>query len=185
MQPGSSGYCYWNKHNNGMAKPCPEVILALRATAKQLESSSSYEWGHMGACNCGFLAQTVTSLKKEEIHRRAMQGRGDWNEQLNDYCPTSGLPMDDLISELLHAGFDSEDLKHLERLSSPTVLRSLPLGSRDFHHNIKADVVQYLRAWAALLEMQWLTTIDGVTLLKGSTIREAEKEYSPLEHLVD
>jgi hypothetical protein len=168
-----------------MAKPCPEVILALRATARQLEGSSSYEWGHMGACNCGFLAQTVTSFKKEEIHRRAMQGHGDWNEQLNDYCATSGLPMDDLISELLCVGFDSDDLKHLERLSSPAVLRSLPLESRELRHNVKADVVQYLLAWAALLEIQWLGTIDGATLLKGSVIREAEKEYSPLEHLVD
>jgi hypothetical protein len=34
----------------------------------------------MGACNCGFLAQEITHLRKAEIHSRAMQSTGDWNE---------------------------------------------------------------------------------------------------------
>ena len=114
----------------------------------------------MGACNCGFLVQEVTHLRKAEIHSRAMQGAGDWNEQLNDYCPTSGLPMDDLISELLRVGFDVDDLKHLEKLSSREIVRTLPFDHQNLSRNVKADVVKYLNAWAALLEAELIQNIS-------------------------
>jgi hypothetical protein len=142
-----------------MARVSLELISAIRAAAQKLEDSSLYEWGHMGACNCGFLAQQVTKLTKAEIHRRAMQGYGDWTEQLNDYCPTSGLPMDDLIAELLAFGFDAEELKHLERLSGKNVLQQLPINQRNLKHNIKKDAVMYMRTWANYLEDMLLERI--------------------------
>lgn len=141
-----------------MARVTVDVIQALRNTAARLEKSNVYQWGHMGSCNCGFLAQEITRLNKVEIHQRAMQRYGDWNEQLNDYCPTSGLPMDDLISEMLAFGFDTDDLKHLERLSDGRVLRQLPPEQRNLSRNVKSDVVLYLRTWASLLEQQWLAS---------------------------
>jgi hypothetical protein len=141
-----------------MARVTVDVIQALRNTASRLEKSNVYQWGHMGSCNCGFLAQEITRLNKVEIHQRAMQRYGDWNEQLRDYCPTSGLPMDDLISEMLAFGFDTDDLKHLERLSDGRVLRQLPLEHRNLSRNVKSDVVLYLRTWASLLEQQWLAS---------------------------
>lgn len=137
-----------------MAQARPEIVEMLRSTANKIESNSNYQWGHMGLCNCGFLAQEITRLTKEQIHTRAMQRHGDWNEQLNDYCPTSGLPMDDLISELISFGFDSDDLKHLEKLSDGRVIRMMPFDERDLKHNLKKDVVKYIRAWATLLEDQ-------------------------------
>jgi hypothetical protein len=143
-----------------MAKPGLKLIEALRKTARALQKSSDYQWGHMGSCNCGFLAQEITKLNKNEIHSRAMQRYGDWNEQLNDYCPTSGLLMDDLISELLHAGLDIDDLKQLEKLSNPQILKNLPSGKRHLNHNIKADVIEYFRAWAKLLEEEMTQSID-------------------------
>lgn len=143
-----------------MAKPGLKLIEALRKTARALQKSSDYQWGHMGSCNCGFLAQEITKLNKNEIHSRAMQRFGDWNEQLNDYCPTSGLLMDDLISELLHAGLDIEDLKQLEKLSNPEILKNLPSGKRHLNHNIKADVIQYFNTWAKLLEEEMTQSID-------------------------
>lgn len=143
-----------------MAKASLEIITTLRNTANRIANSNDYQWGHMGACNCGFLAQEVTHLRKAEIHSRAMQGTGDWNEQLNDYCPTSGLPMDDLIGELLKLGFDVDDLKHLERLSSIEILRSFPLEQRNLKHNVKADVVKYLQTWASLLETKLIQKIS-------------------------
>lgn len=142
-----------------MAKASAQVINALRKTAQVLEKSETYQWGHMGACNCGFLAQEVTTFRKDEIHARAMQRHGDWSEQLNDYCPTSGLPFDELISELLAFGFDAEDLRHLERLSDGNVLRVLPVEQRNLKQNIKKDVVLYLRTWADLLEQQFIDKI--------------------------
>jgi len=89
-----------------------------------------------------------------------MQRHGDWSEQLNDYCPTSGLPMDDLIDELVNFGFTLGELRHLERLSDPTVLQSLPLDKRYLTHNVKEDVVVYFNAWARLLEESLLNEIS-------------------------
>lgn len=135
-----------------MAKVSLELVNVIRKAARKIANHKDYQWGHMGACNCGFLAQEVTRLTKAEIHQRAMTGHGDWTEQLNDYCPTSGLPMDGLIDELFRFGFDADDLKHLERLSDGRVLRTLPLESRNLKHNVNSDVVRYMNAWANLLE---------------------------------
>ena len=142
-----------------MARPSLEIIDALRNTARKLEVSPNYQWGHMGLCNCGFLAQEITHLRKDEIHARAMAGHGDWTEQLNDYCPTSGLPLDRVIDELLIAGFDIDDLKHLERLSSPVVLKSLPPEKRHLRRNVKSDVICYINGWARLLENEWIASL--------------------------
>lgn len=142
-----------------MAKLKPELIEALRLTAKKIATSKEYQWGHMGACNCGFLVQEITHLQKAEIHTCAMQRFGDWNEQLNDYCPTSGLLIDNLISNMLEFGFDVDDLKHLEKLSDSTVLSKLPVDKRYPKHNSKDDVVLYLQTWADKLENELLEQI--------------------------
>lgn len=143
-----------------MARPNLDLIAALRRTARNIEHGSPYQWGHMGSCNCGNLAQEITKLTKAEIHTHALaNGRGDWNEQLNDYCPTSGLPMDLLINEMIDAGLDADDLKHLERLSDKHILNRLPEGKRYLRHNFRDDVVLYINEWADLLEEQLLNPI--------------------------
>jgi hypothetical protein len=81
-----------------------------------------------------------------------MQGCGDWSEQLNDYCPTSGYLFDDLISKMIDFGFDRDDLMHLERLSDQVILRKLPIEKRNLSYNNKDHVVLYLKTWASLLE---------------------------------
>jgi hypothetical protein len=141
-----------------MAKPSVEIIQIVRRTADKIDASKDYQWGHMGACNCGFLAQEVTRLSRGEIHRRALLGHGDWNEQLNDYCPTSGLLFDDVISSLLNAGFDSDDLRQLENLNNPDVLNELP--GTHLRRNSREDAVRYLRAWADLLERRLLEKVN-------------------------
>ncbi len=143
-----------------MAKASIEIIQALKATVKKLENSKQYQWGHMGSCNCGHLAQEVTKLKKDEIHRRAMERYGDWSEQLNDYCPTSGLPLDDIISEMLDFGFDADDLRHLESLSDKKVLLQMPIEERWLKHNIKNDVIKYITVWAEMLEKELLEKVQ-------------------------
>jgi len=151
-----------------------DLVQALRATALNIEKSQSYQWGHMGLCNCGFLAQQITSQSKEEIHSKAMAGRGDWSEQLNDYCPTSGLPMDSLIDELVFFGFTVDELKHLERLSDPKVLHEIPIERRHVRHNVKADVILYLNTWAEVLERSLLPSIHIEELEPDSTLKVHE-----------
>ena len=136
-----------------MAQPTLPVIQALRDTASRLTTQAPYQWGHMGRCNCGHLAQTITQLTKAEIHTRAMQRYGDWERQIIDYCPTSGLPIDQTIDEMLALGFSRSDLSHLERLSDPSVLAAIPFERRNtLRHNQRDDVVLYLHTWADLLE---------------------------------
>jgi hypothetical protein len=142
-----------------MARASFEIIRALRNTAHTLQQSTAYQWGHMGLCNCGFLAQEITHLRKEQIHARAMQRSGDWNELLNDYCPTSGHAMDELIHQMLAFGFDQDDLKHLEKLSDRKVIASLPPAEQGLKQNVKEDVIKYFLAWAALLENELIDNI--------------------------
>lgn len=143
-----------------MAKASVSVIQALRKTVENLEKGATYQWGHMGSCNCGNLAQVVTNLDKAEIHKSAMRRHGDWNEQLIDYCPTSGLPIDHIIDEMLAFGFSREDLAHLEKLSDPKILKNLPVDRRYLKHNTKADVIFYMKTWISVLEEELIAKIS-------------------------
>jgi hypothetical protein len=142
-----------------MARPSLELIDALRRTARKLNEGAPYQWGHMGGCNCGNLAQELTQLNKDQIHAYAMQRYGDWNEQVDDYCSTSFMPIDLIISEMVGAGLMLEDLKHLEKLSDRQVLMRFPIEKRFLKHNLREDVVAYMNEWANLLEEQLLERI--------------------------
>ena len=139
-----------------MAKPSLRLISSLRETAKNLTNGANYQWGHMGSCNCGNLAQVLTPFTKAEIHKFAMEKSGDWSEQIQDYCPTSGYPMDMLIEELLKQGLTETDLQNLEYLSDKEIL--LRMG-RYVDRNNRVDVIDYLKEWADLLEEQLIKPI--------------------------
>ena len=144
-----------------MANPSLLLVDALRRTVRRMEQGSAYQWGHMGACNCGNLAQELTQHSKASIHEYAMRGHGDWSEQLNDYCPVSGAPLDFVISDMLNAGLEVADLKHLEYVSDPKVLARFPLERRNaMRKNKREDVIAYLSEWANLLEEQLLASIQ-------------------------
>lgn len=135
-----------------MAKASGKLIAALRRTAERLKNEPSYQWGHMGACNCGILAQELTQRSKAEIHAYAMRGHGDWSEQAEAFCPTSQMPMDLLISELISSGLSLEDLISLERLKDRQVLSRIQIEKRAvLSHNNPQDVALYLEKWAELL----------------------------------
>ena len=137
-----------------MAVPNLKVIQALRETATQIATSGRYEWGHMGSCNCGHLAQNITSFTRAEIQQFALQKRGDWSEQVIDYCPTSGYPMDLIIGRMIEFGFTQSDLRQLENLSNPEILAKAGVAS--FNRNVMSDTVKYMNAWADLLENHWM-----------------------------
>ena len=50
-----------------MAHPKSELIDALRRTIDRLSGDTTYWWGHMGMCNCGHLAQSITGLTEREM----------------------------------------------------------------------------------------------------------------------
>lgn len=136
-----------------MAKTTLDIVNALRSASKRIKTEGNYQWGHMGACNCGYVAQEITKLSKGEIHQYAMKGYGDWTEQVEAFCPTSDFPMDLLISEMIAAGFSLEDLVNLERLKDREVLKRISSDKRmNLRHNNAGDVALYLDTWAGLLE---------------------------------
>ncbi len=149
------------------------MIVALRQAAQHVAQSGAYEWGNMGGCNCGHVAQAVTGLTKGEIHRAAMTRYGDWATQLRDYCPNSGLPLDVIIDHLLDIGFTRQDLAHLERLSDPHILGQLPADARHLRHNVREDVVVYLRSWADLLEAALFSSISHLEVPAQGQLAEA------------
>lgn len=159
-----------------MAKATIEIISALEKTAKKIEAGGSYQWGHMGACNCGNLAQELTQLSKAEIHKYAMERHGDWTEQILEFCPTSGYPMDLMISKMLGFGFSLDDLKKLETLSDLKILAEMPKERRDqINKNSKVDVIYYMRTWALKLRNEWIESHPEIDLEKAlATIKKEE-----------
>jgi len=151
-----------------MAIPSLPLIAAIRSTAKNLAESSTYQWGHMGQCNCGFLAQAITFKSDADIHAAAMNKAGDWSEQLRDYCPNSGLPIDTIIDQLTQYGLSTQDLINLERLEDSNVRMRL-VNKDELNHNNKADVSRYMNAWADLLEDEFLKIArnDNARAIKG------------------
>lgn len=144
-----------------MARASIELIEALRKTADKLSNGQKYMWGHMGACNCGNLAQELTSYSRAEIHDYAMRGRGDWTEQAEAYCEGTSMPIEIIISELLSKGLTTEDLMNLEKLKGREVLSRLTKELRDtLSHNNVEHVTLYMTAWAELLEEQLLAKVD-------------------------
>ena len=138
----------------------PQTLAdALRQTANRLARGERYAWTHMGACNCGHLAQTVTLSSPQELHEIALMRAGDWSEQLREYCPTSGYPLDIIIERLVELGATRAELAHLERLSDPAVLRLIPVDRRrELSFRERDDVILYMRTWAELLDQKAITS---------------------------
>jgi hypothetical protein len=138
-----------------MARANLALITALRTTAARLQLGAHYRWTHLGACNCGHLAQTVTHLDAEAIRRYAMERAGEWADQVLEFCPTSGYPMDEILRTLFEIGLSRDDLAHLEKLSSPAVLRRFPSEVRvQLSYRERDHVIAYMRAFADLLEQE-------------------------------
>ena len=135
-----------------MAHPTPELVVALRRTAVRLKDGARYRWSHFAVCNCGNLAQTITDLSPDAIYEAAMQRPGDWGEQAREYCPTSGLAMDAIVGRILDLGLEKEDVRHLERLTHPRVLKAIPTGRLPLKHTHRDDTVLFMETWADLLE---------------------------------
>ncbi|MDW8249182.1 MAG: hypothetical protein RMJ98_07765 [Myxococcales bacterium] len=138
-----------------MATANVDLILALRTTAERLREGADYAWTHLGACNCGHLAQTLTPYTREQIHRFALQRPGDWAEQAAEFCPESGLPIDQIFATMHAVGLSPEDIANLERLADRRVLQRLPPEvARAIDYRNRDHTIAYLHAWADLLEAE-------------------------------
>lgn len=158
-----------------MARPDPRLIDALRATADRLSDGASYRWTHMGACNCGHLAQTLTDLTPAEIHALALEKAGDWRQQVIDHCPASGYTIDHVIDLMLEHGMTRRDISALERLEDPEVVRAVPAALRPLDHRNRTHVVAYMRAWADLLDARRVEGARVAALASEGSPRQAAR----------
>ena len=143
-----------------MAQKTLELVYALRTTAARLARGAPYAWTHMGACNCGHLAQTITQLSADELRKIALEKRGEWADQALEWCPTSGYPIDHVIESMLAMGLNRTDIGDLEKLSNPLVVRRLPPEvKKSLSYRERDHVVLYLRAFADLIEEELVDDI--------------------------
>lgn len=146
-----------------------ELARHLRMTATRLRDGASYRWTHQGRCNCGHLAQTLTGLSEVEIHQIALRSEGEWADHVAEYCEVSGVPVNDLIREMLAFGLKIDELGDLERLSSPRVTRWLPRQRRYLDYRSREDVILYFETWAQVIEaeQQWHQNPNEHILING------------------
>ncbi len=142
-----------------MANPTIELISALRETAARLRKGAHYAWGHHGACNCGNLLQVVTNLSEGEILRYAHTGIGEWTELAEEFCPVTNAPLALVITKLEGIGLTPTDIHNIEYLADKEVLQNLPGGFRWLKRNKKEDAIDYIEAFANLLEEKILQHI--------------------------
>lgn len=137
-----------------MPKSNPELIGALRETAKRLGEGAEYEWGHMGRCNCGHLVQTLTNMSSYEIVKSIDFQLDEWSEHARDYCAGTGHKVDDLFLTLQQAGFGYQDVIYLENLADGRVLDRLAGGRRYLQRNKVEDAILYMNTMADVLEAE-------------------------------
>lgn len=129
-----------------------ELLFGLRSAAKRLRANAAYSWGHPGCCNCGHLIQSLTKLTQWEIQQAAYFKGGEWKDLSSTHCETSGLDVDKIITILFGYGLNFEDIIHLENLSDPEILNSMPIDSNTVKRNDRIHLIYYLEAWADKLE---------------------------------
>jgi hypothetical protein len=141
-----------------MARATEYLIEKLREAASNIESGARYNWANPARCNCGHLAQCMTQLSSESIFKSAQaQQLDEWSEFANEYCPSSGAPMDDIMDLMFEAGLGLKDIHQLEYLSNKAVLKAIPGGPRYLEKGRKEHVALYMRTWAALMELELKT----------------------------
>ena len=134
-------------HNN------PKLKEALNTTIRRLRKDKTpYQWGHFGQCNCGHLAQTISSNSARDIHKSASFLGGDWGVRIKEYCPVSRYLIDDIIRQLLTIGMEHQDIVHLENLSDPKVLAKIAGRPSRLERHSKTDALKYLEAMYELIE---------------------------------
>ena len=131
-----------------MAIPNENLLNIFDKTIESLENEDDrYNWGHLGRCNCGFLAKEVTKKSAKEIHEAALAKKGeDWGVRVENFCPVSGYLIDDIISELFSVGLSPRDIVSIEKLNDPEILKLVPKGQKLEKGN-RQDAISYMKAF--------------------------------------
>ena len=121
-----------------------------------------YEWNDRTRCNCGVVARQILQTNATKLSKLLppIYENGilcpSWAAMTESHCPDTGLPQNEVFRALVAAGLRRGDFTHLEELSHPHIRASMePLRQtrRPVSRSRKSDVIAYLRAWAAGIEI--------------------------------
>lgn len=100
-------------------KPTKQLILGLREAAQRLrEHPEQYNWLRGSDCNCGILAQAI--LGCESVKLVDMGLYASWTTMSkHGFCKTTGLPIVEVLRQLMAHGLEREDFKQLEYPDRP------------------------------------------------------------------
>lgn len=141
-------------------RPLHETLL-IAANAIE-RGTVNYDYKYPGCCQCGVVFQAITGRSQIQLHNDnarltqacpdvADQRWAQWQWLARAFCPVTGIPQDELLRGLHDAGMTAENITHLENLSDPEVLARCKFWKRGKYFEKQKNVVEYLRAWAALL----------------------------------
>lgn len=130
-----------------------KLLDLFNRTIKKLEDPEDrFNWGHFGRCNCGFLAREATNKTPLEIHRAALEKKGeDWGVRVENYCEVTGFEIDDIIRDLLKFGLSQKDLVSIEKLNDPKVLAFLD-SNQPLLKGSRESSIRYFRAFKRYIE---------------------------------
>ena len=89
-----------------------------------------------------------------------MHRSGDWADQLRDYCPTSKLPMDEVINRMEKSGIPITALSKLERLSDERILARVPTHRKPLKYNSSSDASFYIKVWSEIIKEELLNEVE-------------------------
>lgn len=138
------------------------LIKALRVTADSLDNPNKfYDWYAPNHCNCGLLIKNIIKIGKGIEESKAIEeiveytynkgdGMGLWSlDSLKNYCPVTGLPINDLYLFLTLMGLEEEDFAEIENL------KSINQGKNKVDYKDRLIVARYMRNKANELETQF------------------------------
>lgn len=135
-------------------------IEALEKTIYNVENNVfSYGWSSANACNCGVLARTLLNGESPTAHGYADipepdSGDGFFLFSNKAKCLATGIELPKVFQSLKDAGFNHEELRHLEFLSMPEILQrvefDIPNNGR--YYTMKRNLLLYLREWVKILK---------------------------------
>ncbi len=136
----------------------------LRAAVDKLldTANTEYNWSHFGQCNCGLLARcAIPEMTPEQMRLEAdtlgiaitVKGRYSmgWTGINRNICELTDLPVSKVLTGLSSIGVLPSDIKHLEYLSHPELMKSewdLP----PLYYASRTNVAYYLQRWAEAIE---------------------------------
>lgn len=131
------------------------LIEALRLTASRIEDGTyQFCWYEFASCSCGLLVQTLLGVSAVELEDTVGSIGFIWSDA-GAIWRSTGHPMKLLINQLIAAGLTAEHISDLEYCRNKSVCSRVHYVPKSVaYHRSSVYVVEYMRAWADILEEQ-------------------------------